>query len=269
MSETSDSPKLNLNYAEMFRRLRQRSPDCLSLEELDAYLAGKLQGRKLEHMDLHLRSCSMCAAELKQLGAFLSLKEEEIPLDAEQWKRAKNTLDLQLQELFKRRLAAAQAPGLRERLAAFRSSFWLLIAQPAYVRAAAAIVLAVGIGLVFYQYAPYWRQAGQPETMVERAVEPGAKIEIVQPLGKVNRFSLIFQWQPVAEARYYRIEIYTADLDAVATSDEILTSRASLPDETVGKLQRGKSYLWKVQAFDENRKLIKDSTFQSFEISNP
>jgi hypothetical protein len=264
MSEKLDFPEFKLNYSEIFRELRRRSRECLSLEELDAYLAGKLSGRKLEHADKHLRSCSMCAAELKQLDAFLSLKDEQIVLDAEQWKRAKNALDLQFEELFKARRAKAQVPSLREKLAAWWSSFWLLFAQASYVRVA-VLILVLGIGLVLYW--PYLKQGDLLETTIERRIEEAGKIKILQPLGKVSQPPSIFQWQAIPEAKYYMIEVYTTDLETIWTSGEIFTNRVSLPQEIVGKLQTGKSYLWKVQAFDKNRKMIKDSTVQAFEIA--
>jgi hypothetical protein len=254
-----------MNYFQMFRELHKRNLRCLSLEELDAYATGKLSGRELAQAEEHLRACTICGAELKQLNAFLNLKDEEIPVDAEQWKRAKNTLDLQLDELFRSRRARAESPSLGQKLSAWWSNLWLLLAQPAYVRVAAMLALVLGIGLVVYHHGPYWRPGGLPET-TERRSEQAGKIKVVQPLGKVSRASLTFEWQAVPEAKNYIVELYTPDLETLWTSGEIPTNRLSLPQEIVGKLQTGKSYLWKVRAFDENNKMIQDSSVESFEL---
>jgi hypothetical protein len=264
-----NSPPFEVNYQRMFSDMKRGTSHCVCLEDLDLYLAGKLSRREHEHITRHLENCDKCTVQLNQLQAFL--KDEESVLDAKQWERAKRALNLQLEELLKTRSDRALAPSTPETLMARWLKFWRPWILVPYRQVLLAYFLCLGVSFAIYYFRDtHWGQRGFLEpTVTERRIEKSDKIKVIQPMEKVNQTSLIFEWAPVPNADYYIVEIYTSSLENVWTSAEILRNKTSLPMEIVGQLQPGKAYLWKVQAFTKNKKPIKDSRVQSFEVVMP
>ena len=96
--------------------------------------------------------------------------------------------------------------------------------------------------------------------------EKEEKLMLIEPAGKISRVPSVFKWIALEEAEggFYTFELIDDELNTIWTS-RIRTNKVVLPDNIRRKLKKGKTYIWKVEAFDDaHNKLDSDANY--FEI---
>ncbi|OGD22179.1 MAG: hypothetical protein A2W03_09820 [Candidatus Aminicenantes bacterium RBG_16_63_16] len=90
------------------------------------------------------------------------------------------------------------------------------------------------------------------------------KISLIEPVGNIQELPSIFKWTPIKNADTYAFRLIDDELNTIIALDVYKTA-IELPARTRNILVRGKTYVWIVDAFnDEYLKL--DSARGSFEI---
>ena len=99
----------------------------------------------------------------------------------------------------------------------------------------------------------------------------------LEPMGKIKETPSIFKWSPVKNADVYRFKLLDEDLQVLWAKDLVVSNESGLSgsslvlDETIkNKLNRGKTYVWTVVAFDnDNMKLAEDRGYFIIESPSP
>jgi len=78
-------------------------------------------------------------------------------------------------------------------------------------------------------------------------------LRLIQPLGQVPAASpLIFKWEPLPGPATYVIELYDEALNQIWEGPKIMLRASALPESTMARLARNKTYYWAVTAYDQN-----------------
>jgi hypothetical protein len=83
------------------------------------------------------------------------------------------------------------------------------------------------------------------------------QISLIEPInGKYFKPSSVFNWTEIKNSAYYILEIFDETLYPVWESNKISKNHYALPEETVKKLIKNKTYFWMVTVyFSDGRKI--------------
>ena len=96
--------------------------------------------------------------------------------------------------------------------------------------------------------------------------EKEEKLMLIEPVGKISRLPSVFKWIALKEAGggYYRFQLIDHELNTV-WEITVENNKIIVPEDIRNKLMKGKVYIWRVEAFDDNDRKI-DSGLKYFEI---
>jgi hypothetical protein len=104
---------------------------------------------------------------------------------------------------------------------------------------------------------------GQREVYRQEGKKPA--LMLVEPSGKVQEPPEFFVWTAYEGAAEYTFELIDDELNTLFIDHEAKESKLVLPNEVVKKLERGRTYVWKVLAEDEDSNIL-ESERTYFEI---
>ncbi|MBP1766336.1 MAG: hypothetical protein H6P98_451 [Candidatus Aminicenantes bacterium] len=125
---------------------------------------------------------------------------------------------------------------------------------------AAAVLLIIGAALLFRD--PFSRYGLQERTAGDRT------FIVLQPWDLVRQRPLVFRWKSLAQVGHYELEILDPGLATVYRQGGIALSWYSLPEEIYARLQRGRTYFWKVTAYLGDGQAV-ESEFGKFVLPEP
>jgi hypothetical protein len=157
------------------------------------------------------------------------------PAAAEAWRVA--------QELWRASGAATQAPASR------RFSAW----SPAWVAAAAALVLTVGAALVVRIVSPDGDTLRDGGAYV---VEPAVAGEPALP-----RDAFVLRWTAGPQGTRYHVRVTTEALEVLFTAADVPEAQVTVPAERLAGLPAGTRVLWQVEAALPSGESVSSQTF--------
>jgi len=119
------------------------------------------------------------------------------------------------------------------------------------------VLLFVVVGYLYFSNVPGHERYRTPEM---------EKLRLLEPSGKISAPPLVFIWAPVTNIKglYYKFELIDDELNTLFEK-QLYHCTLSIPESLRTKLKKGRTYIWKVEAFDsENRKI--DSNIKYFVI---
>jgi hypothetical protein len=223
---------------ELIARATQKAEDCLSIDALEAAVAGAPS----EAAKLHLKSCPHCQNEVALMSQFLFAEPTATELAAV--KQIERNL-------------AANPPW-----ATSKTPWWkALFAKPLGQLAMAGVTLMLAFG-IFVQSPTTTPVDGED-------VVRSTAIEAVEPAGDVAQAPTAVRWRAVSKAASYRVQLL--DVDDVA----IWQSTAPVPQVEVPATARAlmlnkKTLFWKIEALDAKGVALAQSTRTQIRVvSNP
>jgi hypothetical protein len=216
--------------------LRQHRGPCPAVETLIAYARGELAPAEAGALSAHLQLCPSC----QELAALGDEEADDEEVDEVTWKRATRGLDA--------RAAPWRETPWQEIRGRSRRGPWA-----AALLAAAALPAGVGTG--------WWAGGGgdpgvQEDAGVRSPTTRGSALRPLEPVGAVEALSA-FRWQapPVDLEFLVRVE---ADGEPV-WSGTSASHELAAPPELRELLEPGRSYAWRVEARDENDRVVLES----------
>ena len=172
----------------------------------------------------HLEKCVHCQTELKLFREVMA--EESSP--ESRW--------------------IAEKLQKRDNVVPFRPKAW-----PALYAAAAVLVLLIGNGT--------WLRSHGPSVEIPTGTDiyRSARLELVTPIGDVQRAPNELRWKSVTNATRYRVRVAEVD-GTVVWSGETGESHIALPPDIAAQFKPGKTLRWDVQAFRANALLAASET---------
>lgn len=223
----------NINNAKMWREAVAATKDCPGIAVLEAVMEG---GAADPQASAHVETCPHCQSELAMLKSFENSTANQNEGAAVAWIAA------QLER-------KQQARPQQQKAAA--ASGWRAMFRLPYMAAAAALAVAIGLGVSFYIN----NDAGQPPLHGggHYGVGPyrSGSIRVTSPSGDLSKAPSQLSWEAWQGASSYNVEITGMDIDhtLVWKGHTAQTSVRITPD-IAGKLRPGKPLEWKVTALD-------------------
>jgi hypothetical protein len=266
---------MNARDLEALVRAAARSEDaappaepCPLLERLQEYAAGPLAAAERERVRRHLDGCPACAAEVALAAAFFGPVAEADPeVEAVVARLRQRPAVASDPQLVPAPVGSAESPlppapassgvaDLRERRpsghAERRAPGWRGLAL------AAGVVLAGGLAFLV------GRPAGDPlPPPPEESTVRGSLVVPVGPLGEAADWPTAFRWEPVREARSYRLTVRTVDDRTLLA---VTTEASEHPLSPAAAFDRAVTYRWQVVALDERGEVVARSPEVSFRV---
>jgi len=234
------------------------SPDCATLEELAELADPSVASPSRTRVAVHVAACKRCEAELALLKEF----ESAAPRAEE-----KATVDWIVTRL-RRRFREARvvpleaAPDVKDE----EETFWqrLFHLRPAsalgFGFATAMVLLAVGVEVRESREPPLHAQV-ESSTEVYRSTA----VQLRGPVGDLDSRPARLEWEPVAAASSYSVQVLEVDRSEVWKAEAAGTSIA-LPEAVTDRLVPGKPLLWRVEAKDSSGRILATSQLQRFRM---
>lgn len=194
-------------------------------ETLEAYATGSLDAVERPGVAEHLKACARCRREVQDLTRFLALdSDDELAAEAD-WDRA----EVELERGWDERPSTPQSTAWWRRRSTHR---WWPVAA-----AAAVLLMVVNVSTVHED----------PPRGAVRGGE-GEVIALISPVGEVADCPEQFTWSFEGEHDSYILEVFTVDLDLVASFGDLQEAVWVMGDGLCDSLSYGQRYLWSVQA---------------------
>lgn len=242
------------NETRLWKQALRRDPGCPDVRELERLLDEEARTPDLEASRVHARQCPHCAAELELMRQFAEAKAKPEEAADVAW------IGQQLSERRREFLPPAAPEPQRDRRAK-RSLFdWLLSAPGLSAAALATAVLILAI------VAGPWR-VQQPAPLVAPGATNlrSATIGGLKPIGDIGSLPDRFSWEPVQGADAYRLEILEVD-ENVIWSSRIDGTETSIPQAVRDQVTPGRRLLWRVSAFDSEKRRLAASPLVAFRV---
>src|SRR5690348_10847370 len=211
--------------------------ECPSIEVLEKVMDGTSADQKAV---AHVSTCPHCQSEISMLRSFESAEPAENEGAAVAWIAA------QLERNQQKQAAKPAKAGV--------VPFWRAMFRLPYMAAAAALVVAVTLGISLYQtedHKPHF--GGNVGTSPFRSGE----IHLISPSGQLNQLPDQLRWESVPGATTYSIQISGIDLDhTVIWSGQSDQNSVTVTPEMKEKIHAGKPFKWTVTAQDGTGKQI-------------
>jgi len=214
-------------------------PDCPPLARLiDAAFAASPTPEERALL-AHAAGCAACAAELELAGAFTEPARSAAEAAEIDWVASRI-------DVAAGRKDESAAPPLA-RVLPMRRKERKTSAQPAWTKFAAAALLLVGIAVTLRWSVPSGPPS-LPDVPATDVVRGGA-LALESPVGELAAAPARFDWQSVASATSYTVEIRDVAGDLVASADTV-ESALEIAPELAARLESRVSYSWSVRARD-------------------
>jgi hypothetical protein len=215
--------------------MNARKTPCPNRDEFEKFFLNKAGFKARERLLDHVRACPSCRVRFEVL---LETSREILAREADFAVLASDSLD---------ELAARPAPLRRWTARRFA--------------AAASAALVVGAALLFLLLrAP---QAQGP--LRGLSAEPRLALS---PRGTVQAAPRVLRWKALDGATSYIVEIIDDRLSAVLARTEVRETSLQLPADAFDRLRAGRTYVWSVEAKDDQALTI-GAAQAYFEISAP
>jgi len=226
---------------QLSRQAQAGKAGCPPVEYLAKAFADELsEEEKLVLVD-HVASCSSCHWKFEMLRGILketgNLAQglQGLSLSKEETRRLKEIAGAHLSRLSRKGRVVRHAEPRRQAW----KSHWLLLRKYAV---AAAGLLIVGLGALFLLR--IFPPGGEGPVRGESE----ESLQLLSPQGAVDPTPIEFSWKPYPGAREYEVRILDEALTPIWTSEKTGETRIQLTPSASGRLEKGKTYIWKVFA---------------------
>ena len=232
--------------------------DCATLEELAELADPSVPSPSRNRVAVHVAACQRCEAELALLKEFESASPRADEKATVDW--IVNRLRRRFREA--RVVPVEAAPDLKDEEESFWQRWFHLRPASAlgFGFATAMVLVAVGIEL---------REGREPplNARVESSTEVfrSTELQLRGPVGDLDRRPSRLEWEPLAAATSYSVEILEVDRSQVWKGEAAEPSIA-LPEAVAERLVPGKPLLWRVQARDGSGRILATSPLQRFRM---
>jgi len=232
--------------------------DCATLDELAELADPSVPSPSRNRVAVHVAACHRCEAELALLKEFESASPRAEEVATVEW------IVTRLRTRFReaRMTPVEAAPEQKDE----EEGFWqrLFHSKPAPVLgfglATAMVLVAVGIEL---------REGREPALHPQVEASPEVfrsnAVQLRGPAGDLDRRPARLEWEPVAAATSYSVEILEVDRSPVWKGEAAEPSIA-LPEAVAERLVPGKPLLWRVYARDASGRILAASPLQRFRM---
>jgi len=200
--------------------------ECPSLKKIIKFFNPQSSPRHKARIVDHLSQCIYCAQEFRSLLQILR-SEKKLNEEIGHWLLEKNSSPL------------LERPDERNHILGLSWRYlWLLLG---------------GVFIIFSFLVSFNKNLSWNLTEPEGRGDKANQIYLIEPKnGNYIRSRLTFQWAGLPESEYFILEIYDETLAPVWKSPKIFGNTCSLPEETVKKLIKQRSYFWMITVYLEN-----------------
>jgi hypothetical protein len=224
------------NNAKIWQEAAAATKECPTLETLEKVMDGVSSDQQAV---AHVSSCPHCQSEISMLRSFESATPAENEGAAVAWIAAQLERNQQ-----KKAAAPARATVV---------PFWRTMFRLPYMAAAAALIVAVTLGISLYQNEDRHPHFGGNVGVGTYRGE----MHLIQPAGELSQAPSQLKWESVPGAASYSVQITGIDIDhTVVWEGQSTQNFVSLTPEMKSKIRPGKQLEWKVTAQDATRKQI-------------
>jgi len=219
--------------------------DHLEAELLVSYAGEQeaLDPTQRENVERHLTLCDTCRRErevLLRVNKSLPMAELPIAPDALAGNARESEDEVET--------VAPSLWGARVRLFfEVRWHTWAL---------AAVVLVAISSLLTVF----YFQQ--QPPGDIHRGGRQAQVVEARYPLGLVTEPPDTIAWEPVPEAKTYRVGLYNSAMEKAWQSPRVVTNQVELPPDVRSRLSSGQRYFWQVTVEVDRGKVMKSRLFE-------
>lgn len=234
----------NTKTQQMWHDAASATKECLPLEALERMTESSSADPKAA---AHLAECPHCQTELTMLKSF----EASVPSADEGAAVAWIAAQMERNQ---------KAPAAKQAVA--RVPFWRAMFRVPYLAGAAALAVALALGISLYH--------GNPEGPRKISDNYGkgtfrGGVHLVSPVGDLTQAPAEFRWDAVPGASSYLVELKDV---AGVTLASATSNQSVLPvtPEMKANMASGKPLTWKVTALDASGNAVADSSGGSFKI---
>lgn len=123
--------------------------------------------------------------------------------------------------------------------------------------------LAVGAGALFIVVLGYWLLSKFRQEETYRVSKEDA-FRLIEPVGKISEPPAVFIWTALDRADEYKFKLVDDELN-ILLDTKTYEAELILPEDVRRKLQKGKAYIWKIEAFDAHGRKL-GSNMKHFKI---
>jgi hypothetical protein len=124
--------------------------------------------------------------------------------------------------------------------------------SPAWIGLAAALVLAVGVGLFQIQRAPENNFRSEAAYAIESRLASDASLP---------RDAFVLRWSPGPEGARYQVRVTTEDLRVIATDNHVREPELRVPADALSAVGPGSRVFWQVTASLPSGEIVSSQTF--------
>lgn len=226
----------NNNNAKIWQDAVAATSECPGIETLEKVMDGVSTDKKAV---AHVSTCPHCQAEISMLKSFDSAAPSESEGAAVAW--IAGQLERNQQKQAAKPAKATVVP------------FWRGMLRLPYMAAAAALIIAVTLGISLYEKDDHHPNFGNIGTSPYRSGE----VHLISPNGNLREVPDQLSWEAVPGATSYSVQITGIDIDhTVVWSGQTTQSSVSFTPEMKSRIHPGKELDWKVIAQDATGKQI-------------
>lgn len=214
--------------------------DHLKIEELDDYMHGQLEPDELARVKRHLDDCPLCRLEIKRMARFEEIDSDDELAEEADWQSAR----FKMERAFKDRVLPVVVGKSSAERGARPSFFTLRWLAPLAAAAAVVILIFVYVERI---YSP--RVSHREFGPMRGELAPEYEIILESPVGNIQAYPDRFEWRSGVESDYYKIEIFTSDLEQVHVVESVKESKWVPPDSVKARFEHGTFYLWSVKGY--------------------
>ena len=236
---------------EILKAALATTPDCLNLQQLEALVTCPTAPNP------HLLQCPRCQAELAMLKSFEST--EPLPGEGAAVAWISSHLERKVEQIKN----PSRANDLRSPLASASPSWFARLFGTGRIRYG---ILAGAVALVAITSVILLRPSKEPELRAALGNQPvyrSQQVQLVGPVGDVNRVPKTLDWQAFPGTQTYKVEVMEVDQSPLWTT-EIKDTLVTIPDVVRAKIVPSKPILWRVTALDSAGKILAISSTQRF-----
>lgn len=216
------------------------SRKCPNPETLAAMFSGDLSQKKKSKLIRHVFQCAACRVRFEALRNIRLQMEEKVnrlpsrPLTEEESRRLKQSA--------------------RERLSGMGAGLAIpkprLLGRFRYAYIGAAVLLVAGLSTAIFSGKIFSNRTRSRSSNQET-------FRLLEPVGRISSPPQRFSWTPFADADVYKIRIIEEDLRLLLKMNVLAPTQAYQPSESlIAGLQRGKTYVWSIEALNEDGEKI-------------
>jgi len=225
----------NTNNAKVWREAVSATKECPSIEVLEKVMEGSSPDPKTQE---HVSDCPHCQSEISMLRSF----EYSVPSENEG--AAVAWITAQLERNQQARAAQPAKPAV--------VPFWRTMFRIPYMAAAAALIVALTLGISLYVSDDHKPNLGGGEFGTTMR---SGEIQLTTPSGDLSQAPEQLSWEAWQGAASYEVKITGVDIDhTVVWNGQTTQSSITVTPEMKAAMRPGKPLEWTVTALDATGK---------------